>query len=286
MSAAEPALELREVAGPTARGTDLGRLLRLTWAMAVTDFKLRFFGSALGYLWQLMRPLLLFGVLYVVFSTVLNVSGDVPHYPVALLLGLVLFSFFSEATGGSVRSIVLRENLVRKIEFPRLAVPAAAVLTSVFNLLLNMIPVLVFLLAAGVTPKWSWLEMPVLMVVLIGFCFGLAMLLSAAFVRFRDVEPIWDVVLQILFYATPIFYTTQVVAEKAGERWAHVLMLNPLAVIIQQARYALISPVYGSAATEAGGIARLLIPLAIGVGLFVIGSVVFSREAPVVAEHL
>src|SRR3954469_14377184 len=111
-----------EIKGPSALGSDGRRLLRLTWTLAVTDFKLRFFGSVLGYLWQLMRPLLLFGVLYTVFSLFFDVGDDVRFYPIALLLGIVLFNFMAESTAGSVRSLVTRESLVRKIEFPRLAV--------------------------------------------------------------------------------------------------------------------------------------------------------------------
>ena len=137
------------IKGPSALGSDPRRFWHLTRTLAVTDFKLRFFGSALGYLWQLMRPLLLFGVLYVVFTQVVRIGGDVELYPVALLLGIVLFTFFTEATGGALGSLVDREALIRKVEFPRLAVPLAAVLTALFNVALNLIAVFVFLLAAG-----------------------------------------------------------------------------------------------------------------------------------------
>jgi ABC-2 type transport system permease protein len=274
------------IKGPSALGTDPRRFIRLTLALAVTDFKLRFFGSALGYLWQLMRPLMLFGVLYVVFSIFLDFGGPEKYYPVALLLGIVLFTFLSEATGGSVRSLVLRENLVRKIEFPRLAVPLSTVLTALFNLSLNLVPVLVFLLASGGTPRWTWLEVPFLVALLVVFTLGLAMLLSALFVRYRDVEPIWDVVLQVTFYATPIFYTLQTVADKSSERVAQLLMCNPFAAILQQFRYAFIDPSYQSAATAMQTAALLLIPIGIIVVIVALGARVFSREAPRVAEDL
>jgi ABC-2 type transport system permease protein len=274
------------IKGPTALGADPRRFVRLTLALAVTDFKLRFFGSALGYLWQLMRPLMLFGVLYVVFSVFLNFGGPEKYYPVALLLGIVLFSFLSEATAGSVRSLVLRENLVRKIEFPRLAVPMATVLTALFNLSLNLIPVLVFLLAAGGRPHWSWLEVPFLVALLVVFALGLAMLLSALFVRYRDVEPIWDVVLQIVFYASPIFYTLATVVDKSSETVAQVLLCNPFAAILQQFRHAFIDPSHQSAAQAMQSTALLLLPLGIIVLCFALGARVFSREAPRVAEDL
>jgi ABC-2 type transport system permease protein len=274
------------IKGPSALGTDAARFFRLTWALATTDFKLRFFGSALGYLWQLVRPLMLFGVLYVVFSEFLKFGGSERFYPAALLLGIVMFSFLSEATAGSTRSLVNRENLVRKVEFPRLAVPLATVLTALFNLALNLIPVFVFLLAAGGTPRWSWLELPFLVALLATLCVGLAMLLSALFVRYRDVEPIWDVVLQITFYATPIFYTAATVAEKASPTVAHIMMCNPFAAILQQTRHALIDPSHVSAATAIGGTARLLIPLGIIALAVAIGARVFVKRAPLIAEEL
>jgi ABC-2 type transport system permease protein len=276
----------RRVTGPTALGGDPVRLWRLTRTLAVTDFRMRFFGSVLGYLWTLLRPLMLFGVLYTVFSLFLDFGGEVRFYPVGLLLGIILFTFLSEATGGAVRSLVTRQELVRKVEFPLLAVPMASVLTAVFNLALNLVPVLVFLLAAGGRPRWSWLELLPLLALLVLLAAGLAMLLSALFVRYRDVEPIWDVVLQVLFYATPIFYTVQAVTEKAGAAAGHALLYSPFAAILEQARHAFVDPSYLSAADAVGGVAWLLVPAGVLVGLVVLGARVFLRAAPRVAEEL
>jgi ABC-2 type transport system permease protein len=274
------------IKGPTALGNDPRRLLRLTWALAVTDWRLRFFGSALGYLWSLVQPLMLFGVLYTVFSLLLNFGGNERFYPVALLLGIVMYSFLNEATSGAVRSLVTRENLVRKIEFPRLAVPLATVLTACFNLGLNLVPVVFFLLASGGRPRWTWLEMPVLLGVLIAMAAGIAMLLSALFVRYRDVEPIWTVVLQIVFYATPIFYTVSLVLEKSSETVVRLMMCNPFAAMLQQARYAFVDPSHPSLASAMGGVVWIALPLLVTVALCVGGYVVFARAAPLVAEEL
>jgi ABC-2 type transport system permease protein len=274
-----------EIKGPSALGSDWRRFLRLTMVLAVTDFRLRFFGSALGYLWQLMRPLMLFGVLYVVFSTFLKFTGPERYYPVALLLGIVLFSFVSEATGGSVRSLLQRENLVRKIDFPRLAVPLATVCTALFNLALNLVPVLAFLIVAGGRPRWTWLEVPLLIGVLALFVTGLAMLLSALFVRYRDVEPIWEVVLQVLFYATPIFYTVELVAQKAGDNVAKVLLCNPFAAVLQQFRHSFIDPSHKSPFEILDG-GLILVPFGIIIGVVVLGAIVFTRAAPRIAEEL
>jgi ABC-2 type transport system permease protein len=276
----------RPIKGPSALGSDFRRFRQLTWTLAVTDFRLRFFGSVLGYLWQFMRPLMLFGVLYVVFSQVFDLSGDVRYFPVALLLGIVLYGFFAEATAGSVRSLVERENLVRKIEFPRLAVPLATVLTAIFNLGLNLIPVLIFLLAAGGRPQWSWLELFPLVAVLAIFATGIAMILSSLFVRYRDVEPIWDVVLQVLFYVSPIIYMLQTVTDKGGQGVTRAMLCNPFAAILQQARHAFIDPSHISVTHAMNDDLLLLVPLAIVVGVFAIGYRTFDRQAPRIAENL
>ncbi|MDA0164732.1 ABC transporter permease [Solirubrobacter ginsenosidimutans] len=271
------------IKGPSALGTDPRRLWHLARTMAVSDFKLRFFGSALGYLWQLVRPLMLFGVLYVVFTEVVRLGGDVEFYPVALLMGVVLFTFFGEATGGSLSSLVDREALIRKVDFPRLAVPLSAILTALMNVALNLVAVIVFLLASGGRVRLSWLEVPFLIVALAAFTFGLGMLFSALFVRYRDIRPIWEVCLQILFYASPIFYPIDVVADRS-ELAAKLMMLNPFAAVVQQMRHALIAPSHPSAVAVAG--VWIIGTIAIWVGAIALGYRVFSKRAPLIAEQL
>jgi ABC-2 type transport system permease protein len=260
------------IKGPSALGTDPRRLWHLARTMAVSDFKLRFFGSALGYLWQLVRPLMLFGVLYVVFTQVVRLGSDVEFYPVALLMGVVLFTFFGEATGGALSSLVDREALIRKVDFPRLAVPLSAVLTALMNVALNLVAVIVFLLASGGSVRLTWLEVPVL-----------GMLFSALFVRYRDVKPIWEVCLQILFYASPIFYPIDVVAERS-ELAAKLMMLNPFAAVVQQTRHALIAPSHPTATDVAG--VWIIGTIAIFVVVIALGYRVFSKRAPHIAEQL
>jgi ABC-2 type transport system permease protein len=278
----------RPTPGPSALGTDWRRLWRLSWTLAVTDFKLRFFGSALGYLWQIMRPLMLFGVLYAVFSQVLQVGDGVKRFPVALLLGIVLYGFFNGVTSGGVKSLVQREPLVRKVEFPRLAVPLATTIAGVLDVVLNLIPVLVFLLAAGGRWHRSWLQVPVLLALLVLFSFGLAMLLSALFVRYRDIDPIWDVMLQLLFYASWIFFPLDTIIRqnKVSETVVRLTLANPLAAILQQMRHAFIDPSYMTTSQAMGGAVWLLLPFGVGLVILVLGYRVFSREAPRVAEDL
>ena len=274
---------MRPIHGPSALGGDTHRFLALTWTLAVNEFKLRFYGSVLGYLWQLMRPLLLFGVLYAVFTQVVRLGNNVHFYPVVLLTGIVLYTFFVETTAGSITSLVDRENLVRRIHFPRLAIPMSVVLTAYFNLTLNFVVVIIFALASGVSPHWGWLAVPPLLLALGVFCTGLGMLLSALYVRFRDVKPIWEVFAQMLFYAAPVIYAIETIPNV---RLQHLIMLNPLAVMIQSVRHFLIDPDAMSAAAAIGGAARLLIPIGIAVAVFVAGYWYFDREAPRMAEEL
>ena len=196
----------------------------------------------------------------------------------------MLFTFFQEGTG-AVGSVVDRESLVRKIQFPRMAIPVSVVLTAAFNLVLNLCVVLVFALASGVHAALdAGCEAPLLVALLAVLVLGLAMLLSALYVRFRDVKPIWDVVLQVLFYATPVIYAIETLG--VSDRVRELIMMNPLAAILEQFRHAVIDPGAPTAAEAAGGTLRLLVPLGLLVAAFVVGYRVFDREAPRIAEEL
>jgi len=221
----------RPIKGPSALGGDARRLLHLSVTLAVMEFKLRFFGSVLGYLWQLMRPLLLFGVLYAVFTQFVKLGAGIQFYPAILLTGIVLFTFFSDATARSVTAVLDRENLVRKIEFPRLVVPIAVILLAYFNLVLNLLAVLVFVLLTGVDVRVEWLALPLLLIPLGMLASGLSMLLSALYVRFRDVQPIWEVVLQVAFYGSPILYVIEQLPENLQKP---MVLFNPLSTILVQ----------------------------------------------------
>jgi ABC-2 type transport system permease protein len=276
--------EPQTIRGPSALGGDARRFVHLATTLAVTEFKLRFFGSALGYLWQLMRPLLLFGVLYLVFTEFVKLGSAVDFYPVVLLTNIVLFTFFMEGTGGAVGSVVEREALVRKIQFPRMAIPVSVVLTASFNLGLNLLVVLIFALASGVSPRLSWLEAVPLVALLGILTSGMAMLLSALYVRFRDVRPIWDVISQALFYATPVIYTIDALHKSP---WIeHLIMSSPLAAILEQMRHAIIDPNAPTASAAVGGTARLLVPIGAIVLIAGLGFWYFNREAPRIAEDL
>jgi ABC-2 type transport system permease protein len=276
------ALELRDVRGPSALGGGWRRSLELLYLIAVTEFKRTYFGTALGYLWSVARPLMLFGVLLAVFTQAFHLGSQVPHYPVLLLLNIVIFGFFQEATIGAVSSVVSQEAVVRKTQFPRLVIPLSVVLTTVFNLAGNLVVVWIFLLAFGIDPAWSWLLFPVVLGALFVITTAVSMIVSSLYPRYRDVGIIWTVAVTALFYATPVLYPIEHVSQKLRD----VISLNPLAPIFEAARKWIIDPNAQGPVAATGGWARFMIPVAIYLAICVFGVWIFNREAPRIAEEL
>jgi ABC-2 type transport system permease protein len=266
---------------PTTLGSDAQRFWSLTWMLAVTDFKLRFYGSTLGYAWTLARPFLFFGVIYFVFSEIAGLDANVKNYGVYILFAMVLFQFFGEATAGCVRCLTARESLLRKMHFPRLVIPLSVVLTAIMNLGGTLVAVFVYAIATGVYPTVEWLELPVIIACVGAFATGLGLLLSALFVRYRDVAPIWDVVSQMLFYISPILY----VATLVPERYQQAYMANPLAVLLTEMRASVVD-LSAPHPWDIAGHTMMLIPAGLVILSLVLGFYVFNRQAPRIAEEL
>jgi ABC-2 type transport system permease protein len=275
-------VELREVHGPSALGGGWRRTWDLLFLIAVTEFKKTYFGTALGYVWSIARPLMLFGVLLAVFTQIFRIGSQVPNYPVLLLFNIVLFGFFSEATVTATSSVVGQEGVVRKTQFPRIVIPLAVVLTSLFNLALNLVVVFVFILAYGVDPTWTWLLFPVVLAALFVITTAVSMIVASLYPRFRDIGIIWAVLSQVLFYATPVLYPIEAVPDTFRD----FLLLNPLTPLFETARHWVIDPGSPSAVTAAGGWDGLIAPVAIYLATCVIAVWVFNREAPRIAEEL
>jgi ABC-2 type transport system permease protein len=283
-TAPDQALELKEVPGPSALGGGARRAFELLYVIAVNDFKKTYFGTVLGYLWSLARPLLTFAVLLAVFTRVFHFGHTVPHYPAFLLFNIVLFGFFSEASTVSVGSIVGHEAVVRKTQFPRLVIPLAVVFTALFNLMLNLVVAFVFILALGVSPAWTWLLLPVILVALFAFTTAVAMILSALYPRYRDVSLIWSVLSLALFYATPVLYPLSFVSSSF---FRNLIALNPLTPILTLAQRWITEPSTPWPGTAAlGGPVRLAISLLIYAAVCVFAVWIFRREAPRIAEEL
>jgi ABC-2 type transport system permease protein len=249
--------------------TETQRFINLTWTLAVTDWKLRFYGSVLGVAWTLLKPFAFFGVIYIVFAEIAQVDKNTHNYPAYILMSLVLFQFFAEVTGASVSALVVRENLLRKMRFPHIVIPLSIAVTGLLNLGLTLVAVTIFLAALGVYPSLHWNR-----------ALGTGLLLSALFVRYRDVQPIWEVGSQMIFYASPVLYVATLVPGK----WLNVYLCNPIASILTEMRHAIMDLNARSPWDYLGW--RIVIPLGVIAFVFALGWFVFRREAPRVAENL
>lgn len=251
--------------------------------LVVTDFKLRYQGSVLGYLWSLLKPLLLFLILYVVFVRFLRFGGSIPHFPIYLLLGIVLWNFFAEMTSQSVSAIVARGELIRKIRIPRWIIVLSSSVSAMINLVLNLLVVAVFMVWNGVDLTGNVIWFPFVLAQIYVFALGVSLFLAALFVRYRDIGPIWEVILQAAFYITPIIYPLSLITNLDLQR---LILLSPIAQAIQDARNVLVTSDTLTVAEVFGSPAARLIPVAISVALLVLGVLYFKKEAKNFAENI
>ncbi len=248
-----------------------------------TDFKLRYQGSVLGYAWSLLRPLLLFVILYVVFVKFLKLGTEIPHFPVYLLLGIVMWNFFAEMTSQSLGSIVARGDLIRKIRIPRWMIVISSSFSALINLALTLIVIAIFMAINHVDLMRSAALFPIILLQLYLFALGLSLILSGLFVKYRDMSYIWEVILQAGFYATPIIYP---LSRIANVNYQKLLLLNPVATAIQDARYVLISHSTTTINILLGERYARMIPYGITILFLLIGIWYFKKNAPHFAEEL
>lgn len=251
--------------------------------MVGADFKVRYQGSVLGYLWAILKPLFMFIVLYVLFVYIAPIGKDIPHFGISLLLGIVLWNFFSETTMIGATSIVTNGELIRKISIPRYLVVVASSFSALINLGLSMIVVVIFAVLNGVFPSVSWLLIPLVMFELYIFALGIAFGLSALYVKFRDITYIWEVVIQAGFYASMVFIPIQAVSENLRE-W---FFINPIVQILQDAR-ALLIPTADNITiwNTAGSLIIGLTPFIIIIIVCVFGFYYFKSRSKYFAEDV
>lgn len=248
-----------------------------------TDFKLRYQGSILGYAWSLLRPLLLFTILYIVFSKFLKLGEGVPNFPIYLLLGIVLWVFFADMTNQSLGSIVGRGDLIRKIRIPRWLIVVSSSVSAIINLGLNLLIVLIFIAITQMDLLVTsiWLPLVLLEIYILGL--GVSLILATAFVKYRDISYIWEVILQAGFYATPIIYPVTRIPDVTFQK---ILLLNPMAQSIQDARYAVVTHQTATVSSVWGVFGIRLVPIGLCLAILVIGVLYFKKEAKSFAENL
>jgi ABC-2 type transport system permease protein len=281
----ETTISDRPALQPSARPHRLAYLLRVLGVTAAAEYRLKYSGSALGYFWSVAKPLAFFTVLYLVFGHVFKLNSLSTYYPVSLLIGIVMYTFVSDATNLAMYSLVARQSLLRKLVFPRVVIPTSAVLTSGITFGVNLIVVAAFIAFKGIEPRLSWLWVIPLLLELFVLVLGVSLVLSAVFVRLRDVGQVWDLVLQLFFYASPIIYP---IGYLPG--WARTLaFLNPFTQILQQIRAIVLYPDLATnkiTASQALGGWGSLAPIAIALVIAAAGLAFFRREEPWFAERV
>jgi ABC-2 type transport system permease protein len=276
-------LDAQSVVQPRRRAHGVAHQLRVLAVVAAIDFKLRYADSALGYLWSLLKPLAMFSVLYAVFGHFFKLNAGLSHYPLYLLIGVVLWTFFIDATTMTLPSIVYRGELLRKLAFPRIIVPVSSTLTAGLTFAVNLIAIAAFVASNRIVPGPRWLLLLPLLAELYLFTLGLGLLLSALFVSFRDIGQIWELVAQLLFYATPTFYPVSLLPH-----WMLLVsFLNPFVQVMQDVRSVVLTadPVT-TAADVYGSWAGELAPLAVTAVVVGFGFTIFRRRSPWFAEKV
>jgi ABC-2 type transport system permease protein len=268
---------------PSLLRGDARRFVTVTQMLAVTDFRVKYLGTVLSYAWAYLRPAIFFAVMLFVFGALGRFRHGVAHYPAYLVLGIAFWTFFIQTTTASLYSLTRRAPLLRKLPFPRFAVPLSAVAASAFDLAVNLVVAFCVILLSGVSPRLTWLEALPLIAIVVLLATGMGLLLSATYVRYRDLDQVWSVVGQTIFYLTPVFY---VITTLPNPYRRVMILANPLAAVMTQARHALIDPTAPTAATVAGGYPFALIPVAVVLGLLGVGYALFKRESPKAPEYV
>lgn len=254
--------------------------------MVKTDFKLRYQGSIIGHLWSILKPFMMFTIMYLVFVRFLKFDDGTPHYAVSLLLGMVTWNFFTEATNMGMLSIAARGDLLRKISFPKEIIVISSIIGAAINYGINIAVVMLFAIINGVQLDFGVLMLLPAFVELITFATGLAFILSSFFVKYRDMGPIWELVLQAGMYSTPIIYSITYIIQRGHTGVAKIMMMNPIAQVVQDLRHhivfdgAIISwDIYDNKWMVA-------VPYLISIVVFIIGFTIFKKNSKKFAEIL
>ena len=251
--------------------------------LVITGFKLRYQGSVLGYMWSLLKPLFLFAILYYVFVYFLKIGEGVPHWPVSMLLGIVLWNFFAEVTNTGLAAIVDRGDVIRKINFPKYVIILSSSILALINLFFNFVVIALFMILNGVNLEWTALLAPLPIIELFALALGISFILSAVFVKLRDMNYIWEIIMQALFYGSAVLYPISMVLDR-NEFLAKLLLLNPIAQSIQDARHLGDSNLTLLSLT--GNVWLMIIPISIVVVTLVCGSIYFKRRSLYFAEDV
>lgn len=250
--------------------------------MVRTDFKVRYQGSVLGYMWSLLKPLMIFAILYVVFTYIIPLGKGVEHFPIYLLLGVVMWNFFVESTSIGASSVVARGDLIRKISIPRYLVVVSSSVSALINLGLSMVVVFIFAIFNGLEPSLDWLWLLPILIELFAFSLGISFLLSALYVKYRDITYIWEIFIQAGFYATPVVYPLMTVSAQ----YQHYFFINPMAQMLQDARFVMVTKASTTVWSSVGNVYMRFIPFVVVLFFIALGGIYFKRRSKYFAEDI
>lgn len=253
--------------------------------LVITEFKLRYQGSVLGYLWSLLKPLFLFIILYFVFVYFLKIGAGIPHWPVSMLLGIVIWNYFAEITNGGLKSVVSRGGLIRNINFPKYIIIISSAISASINLFFNLIIVFIFTIINGVPLTFNMLLLPIYLIEILVFGVGIAFTLSSFYVKFRDIQYIWEIIMQGLFYASAAIFPISKVLDN-HHTIGQLMLMNPVAQALQDARRVFINPDLPNLHTLNGNPLVSLIPILIVGVVFIFGAWYFRKKSPYFAENV
>ena len=282
MTAAQEALQLREVRGPSAFSGQWSRFWDLLWLVSLTEFRAQYANTVLGFLWTIVRPLLFFGVIFLVLRGILKVGVDVPGYGESLVLSLILFTYFQDSTMRAVRSVAAMEPMVRKMQFPRIIIPLSVSLTAALTMFLNLVAVFPLLLAFGLQPRPSWALFPLALIALIVLTTAVSMILSVLFVRFEDTAQAWTLGARLLFYLSPVLFPIEFVPES----FRQIVAANPIAPVLELTRVWVVDPGAPGPVDAGGWLFGAIIPASLFVAISIFALWIFERDAPRIAEEL
>ena len=263
----------------------LRQQLRILRVLAAAEFRLKYADSALGYAWSVVKPIALFTMLYLVFGRLFRLDELSDFYAVSLLIGIVLFGFFSDATSLGMTSLVARESILRKLVFPRIVIPLSASMTAALTFGVNTVVVACFVAWKQVTPRLDWLLVPLLLLELYAFTLGVALILATLFVRLRDIGQVWELGLQLFFYASAVIYPIGFLPPFARD----IAFLNPFTQVMQDIRAIVLYPdLPGNKLTAADALAPVghALPIGIALATLAFGVALFRRESPWFAERV
>jgi ABC-2 type transport system permease protein len=271
------------LAEPSARQMPFAQRLRILRVIAGSEYKLKYAESALGYVWSIAKPLAMFAVLYTVFGRFFKLNTGFEHYPLYLLIGLVTWIFFVDASTLAMGSLVSRASLLRKLSFPHIVIPISVTISAAMTFLVNLVVVAVFVAINGISPTWKWMMIPLLLVELVVFTIAVGLVLATAFVRLRDLAQLWELVIQLLFFGTPIMYPVDFLPQ-----WAKLIaFVSPVVQVMQNLRAIIVG---GPQAITAGSVYHTawgyLAPLGFCAIVLAFGLWIFHRESPWFAERV